>query len=138
MNSSQTSAPRPLQVGDRVRVVKDSLNKSNVGKFGVITDLRNDGVVGIRLDGQSYSEYCHNGLLERVEPYDRKRDFLERLQSLLREFDASIVGGQDEYSHDDFVKISFKDIKSEMIYRNGDVATFASINHLNIMDYEKE
>ena len=74
--------------------------------------------------------------LELVKPYDRKTDFLTRLQTLLREFDASIgyfIGDDEEYGWCDypFLKIGNEIIK----YPAGDID---DITADNIMDFDKE
>lgn len=127
------TTPRPLQVGDRVRYTYDS-------ELATVTGSKwaSEGCYEVKFDNGRYDYIRECDLEPTNEPYDRKRDFLERLKNLLAEFDASIVGGQDEYSHYDFVKISFNNENREIIYQNGDVATFASINPDNIMDYEKK
>ncbi len=72
------------------------------------------------------------GNLELVSPTDPKREFLERLQSLLLEFDARI------YDHDNFRLYIDFGIHGEGFGRIVYSDTEGEITADNIMDFDKE
>ena len=117
--------------GDYAHYVERTLEK---GEEYTVTDVDSGGNCDLSVSCTAYSVNAED--LELVEPCDRKTDFLQRLQSLLREFDASIgyfIGDDEEYGWCDypFLKIGNEIIK----YPAGEID---QITADNIMDFDKD
>lgn len=71
---TESQEPRPLAVGDRVRVVKPEYASGSrvgalaAGDVGEVTELADDdGDIGFRRDGTSMNEYIAPANVERIE-----------------------------------------------------------------------
>lgn len=90
-----------FQVGDRVRMTRTvciDYATFPQGTEGYV--VRNDSK-GLWVEmpnsenGKLTSWWCLDSNIELVAPADKKREFLERLQSLMREFDTKILISAD-------------------------------------------
>lgn len=121
-----------FEKGDRVMA-------TDCGKLGVVQDVDADGCVVLFDDGED--TWVEDELLDKSDepPYDRKRDFLCRLQSLLRDFNACIMlGAKGSYCGDDVESVTMSVILGDdcIDYTITDFNT--EITADNIMDYNKE
>ena len=122
-----------FKVGDKVRI-KDLplVNPDYVGRICEIASVS----AGAYITFKDCDSKWHPHVLELVEPYDRKTDFLQRLQLLLREYDATIqayMSGVDTTG----LCIYFADENvAEADYKQND--TICEITADNIMDFDKE
>ena len=109
-----------FNVGDRVTLAGDTNaigTIRHVGKETCIVDFgMGDSTVGYK----------------DIQPLDRRTAFLTRLQSLLREFDATIDCRYNEYAKADYPCVIFKD-EETLWWLNND-----GITADNIMDFDKE
>ena len=107
-----------------------------IGEEGMIEDIYTDELL-VSFGNYGVSLIRPISEFEPIQPLDRRTAFLTRLQSLLREFDATICGGLSDTHNDDVIYISIGD--DEIAYRNGEMGvSFASITADNIMDFDKE
>ncbi len=125
-----------FQVGDKLRYIcGDSQwdaydNEVAYGMEGIVSDIDNDGEIEVAFV-RRFSNSIDPEDLELVAPTNKKREFLERLQSLMREFDAEIVFSCNH---------TYKTIKTTItigdtnIVRNEVYGVCAD----NIMDFDKE
>ena len=103
------------------------------GEIGLIEDIDDD---------ELYVSFSRYGVfltlpasdVEPIQPLDRRTAFLTRLQSLLREFDASIEPCGCEIEGLSFV---LKD-NEEIYYKMDDFSPMRNLTADNIMDFDKE
>ena len=132
-----------FKIGDKVATKKPydiAINGNTttipIGDEGVIENVDGEELL-VDFPGYFCALTLNIADVEPIQPLDRRTAFLTRLQSLLREFDATICGGLSDTHNDDVIYISIGD--DEIAYRNGEMGvSFASITADNIMDFDKE
>lgn len=124
---------REIKVGDRVMCTDD-------GNLGVVTFVDIDEGKGInngyevKFDDGSEEWIATDMLVLSDEPpYDKRMDFLTRLGSLLREFNAEIEVEQTGYDSMPKIVLCADGGRESAYYSAG-----TSITADNIMDFEKE
>lgn len=134
------------KVGDKVRMTRTVGNDNGTfpqGTVGCVVKAWN-GASLVEMpsseDGKEYTSYFLNYNLERViAPDDKKREFLERLQALLREFNAEIVASiwqKDAMNTKPLMQIDI-DGQKPIIYENTLHNGYVFVNANNIMDFDK-
>jgi len=121
-----------FKVGDKVRYT-DSEGpwvdyQVTKGCEGVVTGRTDDGDIEVNFGG--YAEVFEENL-ELVTPADPKREFLQRLQALLRDFDARIYSDFDQ--SDEINTMTIMVGNDEFRYTYVDFITAD-----NVMDFDKE
>lgn len=120
------SEQKKFNIGDRVRI-KGDLTKTE----HIINKI--DGCYCWLLGTDAF---IHDVWLEKINPVDRKTDFLTRLSELLREFDAEIeyhIGSDEKSDYSEYYAITIG--RERLTYDN---CEGASLTADNIMDYDKE
>ena len=126
-----------FKVGDKVRFTGDytlyaegALEK---GEEYAVTYVDSNGNCDLSVPCPVYTIDAVD--LELVEPYDRRLDFLRRLQSLLREFDASFVVHKTDMP----VSVYFKDnvVPSVSIGKEINKGCGVVVTADNVMDFDK-
>ena len=127
-----------FKVGDRVRYIgecrcyvetdidpKDTYAVKSVEDDEVVIDVPSEAVI-----------WEHN--LELVKPNDRKTDFLQRLQSLLREYDAFLVAHKTDMPVSLYFNDNEDDIPSASIGKEINKGCGVIITANNVMNFDKE
>lgn len=139
------SEQKKFKVGDRVRFtrkdchwIETSIHNGDEGV--VIGDGSGYFPNSVDVNFSGVSDEISVNDLELVESYDPTTDFLTRLQSLLREFDAEIRFVEDDYSpaiifmgHKDETTRFGKFVDGVVLYSN-----HGCISADSVMDYDKE
>lgn len=131
-----------IKIGDKITTTKNydiDINGYSTtiptGEIGLIEDIDDDELY-VSFSGYGVFLTLPASDVEPIQPLDRRTAFLTRLQSLLREFDASIgyfIGDDDKYGWCDYPTLKIGD---EVIkYPAGEID---EINADNIMDFDKE
>ena len=122
-----------FKVGDKVRI-KDTplVNPDYIGCICEIASV----TAGAYITFKDCDSKWHPSVLELVEPCDTKTAFLSRLQSLLREFDASFVA----HKTDTPVSVYFKgnEAPSASIGKEINKGCGVVVTADNIMNFDKE
>ena len=120
-----------INKGNRVRFIGDyDYYVEDVLKKGAEYTVVDADMCGCDFAVQCTAYSVSGEDLELVEPYDHRTAFLTRLQSLLREFDASIAPQFDMWTDMSYVDVC---IGKECI-----LSTNEHITADNIMDFDKE
>ena len=122
-----------FKVGDKVRI-KDSplVSPDYVGRICEIASV----TAGAHITFKDCDSIWNPDVLELVEPYDRRTAFLTRLQSLLREFDATIQAYMSVVDTAGLcIYFADKDV-AEADYDQNNI--ICEITADNIMDFNKE
>ena len=107
-----------------------------IGEEGVIEDVWDDELL-VSFNRFGLSLIRPISEFEPIQPLDRRTAFLTRLQSLLREFDAKIYGGQSDIYDEDVLYIQIGN--DRIAYRNGQHnVCYPHINADNIIDFNNE
>jgi len=123
-----------FKVGDIVRIIGSGTEagKAKIGQIGEILDIDwKDGACFVLYPkGQDWVR--KTDLVSVISaPADPKREFLQRLQALLKEFDAEIYFIFDPIGEEYGMVIRAKDFE---IYRPGTIG----LSVKNIMNFDKE
>lgn len=129
-----------FNIGDYVRV-KDSSRTGNIVDINVCMDWQECKhtmytIRGSYPDREPYVFYEFEESLEPSVIGDFKIAFLQRLQSLMSQYDAKICGGLSDTHNDDVIYVSIGD--DDIAYRNGCGEEYANITPDNIMDFDEE
>ncbi len=115
-----------FKVGDKVKIIGSltEAGKAKIGQVGEILDIDwKDGACFVLYPkGQDWVREADLALVTSA-PTDKKREFLERLQSLMREFDA---------------EIQYFDGLAMRIGNSYEAWSSDTISADNIMDFDKE
>lgn len=132
-----------FKVGDRVRVVENVRNPYNMwidkGDKGVVVEGKPiDGFVCVKVDGCTQMEYIciEREQLEIDTAYDPKTAFLSDLASVLRKYNAEIIGGGFD-GYGDYLQVR---LGNELPFDVGEDNQYDGVvlTADNIMYYDKE
>ncbi len=125
-----------FKVGDKVRYISgdsqwnDSDNEVAYGMEGIVSGINDDGEVEVSFVCR-FCDYIDPENLELVAPTDKKREFLERLQSLMRDYDVHINSYFDQSD----------EINTMTLVIGTETVCYSYTDNLtadNIMDFDKE
>ena len=127
-----------IKIGDRVRFTGDYTHyaESALEKGEVYTVVHADRIGGSDLAVQCTAYSVEAEDLEVVEPLDRRMAFLTRLQSLLKEYNATIQAYMSDVDTTRLCIYFADEDVAEADYKQND--TICEITADNIMDFDKE
>ena len=125
-----------FKIGDKVAVKRSCTLIANgyeniipMGEVGIVENVDGEELL-VDFPGYFCALTLNIADVEPIQPLDRRTAFLTRLQSLLREFDASIAPQFDMWTDMSYVDVC---IGKECI-----LSTNEHITADNIMDFDKE
>ena len=119
--------------------VGDSIKNCQAGLLGIVVGFVGNRHVQIKAPEADIYTTWDIADCEIVKAYDRRMAFLTRLQSLLREFDASIsADAEGSYCGDDIKSVSVIINVGDECFEYDVTDCDVVINADNIMDFDKE